>query len=102
MRTLDFLVDGQTLIRQGDFSKIIKGSKGYLQCKFDFSNDWSTYQVAAIFEFKDITKMVQVEDSTCNVPDEVTDGGYFTIRLLGVKTSDQYFYTEKLLIDQED
>lgn len=102
MRTLDFLVDGQTLIRQGDFSKIVKGSKGYLQCKFDFSEDWSTYQVAAIFEYKETTKLVQVENSICDVPDEVTDGGYFTLRLLGVKTSDQYFYTEKLLIEQED
>lgn len=102
MRTLDFAVEGQHINKLGDFSKIIKGSKGYLQCKFDFSNGWSTYQVAAIFEYKDTTKMIQVKDCTCNVPDEVTDGGYFTLRLLGVKTSDQYFYTEKLLIEQED
>lgn len=102
MRTLDFKVDGQSLVKQGDFSKLIKGSKGYLQCKFDFSNEWATYQAAAIFEYKETTRLVAITDSLCAVPDEVTDGGYFTIRLLGVKSSDQYFYTEKLLVEQED
>lgn len=102
MRTLDFVVQEQSLTRQGDFSKIIKGSKGYLQCKFDFSQEWSTYQVAAIFTYKEETRMVQVEDSMCQVPDEVTDSTYFTMRLLGVKDADHYFYTEKLLIEQED
>lgn len=102
MRTLDFIVQEQSLIRQGDFSKIIKGSKGYLQCKFDFSQEWTTYQVAAIFEYRDTTRLVQVTDSMCDVPDEVTDGLYFTLRLLGVKDTDHYFYTEKLLIEQED
>ena len=102
MRTLNFSVNEQTIKKEGDFSKIVKGSKGYLQCKFDFSNEWSSYQVAAVFEYKENVVLVPVVDSICSVPDSMTDGLYFCIKLLGVKAADQYFYTEKVLVEQED
>jgi len=102
MRTLDFSVSGQTVTRVGDFSSIIKGSKGYLQCRFDLSNEWTTYRIAAIFQYKDQVELVQVENGICNVPDSVTDGDYFLLKLLGVKSANQYFYTETILIEQED
>ena len=39
MRELDFLVEGQRLTKNGDFSGIVKGSQQYLKCKFEFKGD---------------------------------------------------------------
>ena len=51
MRTLKFNVEGQSLKKDSacDFSGIVKGSKGYLQCSFSFSREWAGCKVAASF-----------------------------------------------------
>lgn len=43
MRILNFKINGQKLEKTGDFSGIIRGSRKYLKCRFDFiSREWLT------------------------------------------------------------
>ena len=100
MRTLNFEVIGQKLTKVGDFSNIIKGSKQYLRCEFSFSGtEWMKHKIVAIFEQDGNEYPVAVLNSSCMVPDEVSNGAFFKMRLLGVK--DNYrINTNKVLIEQ--
>lgn len=103
MICLDFSVDKQILKKSPNFPKVIRGSKGVLECHFIFGDEWATYAVSAIFQSEDkAIQMVTVENSTCLVPDSVTDGRYFFVKLIGAKSTDQYTYTNTLIIDQEE
>lgn len=101
MRILEFAVDGQKLSKKGDFSSIVRGTKGYLKCDFDLSAiDWSGYKVVAVFERRNKEFCVPVINGSCNVPDEVTDGSYFKIRIVGAKDTIR-ITTNKVLVSQE-
>lgn len=102
MRTLLFEVNGQTLSKVGDFSGIIRGSKQYLKCQFSKkSSDWINIGMVAAFEYNGETHAVAVEkNGTCMVPDEVTDGSYFKISVIGVAGSNKKITTNKELINQ--
>lgn len=102
MKTLEFDVVQQSVTRIGDLSKIIRGSKGYLECLFNFDETWTGYKVIAMFESKNNTEVAIVENSICRVPDSMTDEDHFCMKLLGIKTIDNYTYTNKILIEQED
>lgn len=41
MRTLQFKVSGQSLSKDGNFSGIVAGTKGYLWLYFDFDPEWA-------------------------------------------------------------
>lgn len=103
MRTLKFLVEGQNLKKDPtcDFSGIVKGSKGYLQCNFDFSIEWNRCKVVA--SFWDYDKEIDaaiVSHGMCRIPDSVTGLRKFKISLTGVKDVYQ-ITTNKVRIDQE-
>ena len=104
MRILSFTVDGQKLSKNGDFSNIIRGSKGYLKCKFSFNgNDWSKHRVIAVFRVHDNEEYAVLlnHDGTCMVPDEVTDGAYFKMELVGVSSDKTItITTNKELVEQ--
>lgn len=101
MRTLQFNVNGQKLSKDGDFSEIVKGSKQYLKCQFDFSEDWHGYKLIAVFVKDEKEAPVLIErDRTCLVPDEVTDDAFFKLWILGAKGSSR-ITTNKILIEQE-
>lgn len=102
MRTLQFNVSGQRLSKSGDFSHIIKGTKGYLKCEFDFQDtDWYGRKVAVVFESKGKEYPVAVgTDKTCNVPDQVTSAKYFKMRLVGQKDKTRII-TNQVLVEQE-
>lgn len=104
MRILPFTVNGQKLSKNGNFSNIIRGTKGYLKCKFDFEDgdwDWDRFNVIAIFETKDkeYGELLNA-DKTCMVPDEVTDFSSFKLALTGV-SGDKRIITNKELIEQK-
>lgn len=103
MRILEFSVDKQKLVKSGDFSGIVSGSKGYLKCKFNFiSEDWTACKVVAVFKHNNEEYAVAVNnDRTCMVPNEVTDGRCFKIKMVGVKGKDYSITTNKVLISQE-
>lgn len=102
MRILPFIVSGQKLSKNGDFSNIIRGSKGYLKCKFDFEgDDWDGYNIIAIFKTKDkeYGELLNA-DKTCMIPDEVTDFPSFKLSLIGI-SGDKRIITNKELIEQK-
>lgn len=101
MRTLSFTIDGQKLSKNGDFSNIIRGSKGYLKCEFSFNgNDWDKHKLIAVFRTKEKECAVLLNpDRTCMVPDEVTDSSSFTLEMVGV-SSNKKILTNKELIEQ--
>ena len=102
MRTLHFTVDEQILSASDDVRDIVRGSKGYLRCQFAFDQDsWKKCNVIVAFESDSNTEHAVSlnRDGICNVPDEVTDGKHFKIRLIGVKK--QYrITTNKILVSQ--
>lgn len=88
--------------RNGDFSNIVRGSKGYLKCGFNFVGDeWSKRKIVAVFSTKEIQEYaVIVLQNTCKVPDEITDSDYFKMELIGAKGTNR-IKTNKILISQE-
>ena len=104
MISLTFEVNKQILKKSNDFPKVIRGSKGILECQFIFGDEWANYAVSAIFQdsTRSVVEMVTVIDSTCKIPDSVTDGKYFFIKLIGAKSTEQYTYTNTIIVDQED
>lgn len=102
MRTLYFEIDGQTLRKIDNFSGIIKGSKQYLKCHFAVKDsEWTGMGIVAVFENSDGTYAVAVQkDGSCTVPDEITDGSYFKVSVVGVSGKNKKITTNKELINQ--
>lgn len=98
MRRLLFAVDGQHLTKHGDFSGIAAGSKGYLKCLFAATgSDWAGSKKVALF---DETYAVPVSEAgECDVPDEVTDGKSFKLKLIGQKGT-MRMSTNAVLVEQ--
>ena len=94
-------MEGQNLSKSGDFSNIIRGTKGYLECDFNFiGNDWKGYKPIAVFQNKNIEFAVPIKSRTCIVPDEVTDSSSFVLKIIGVRDK-QKILTNRVLISQE-
>lgn len=102
MRILQFVVDGQKLSKDGDFSNIVKGTKGYLKCRFLFKgNDWNGYKAAVAFVDKDKEYAAAIgSDGSCQIPDEVTGLSCFKVKMVGVR-GDRKIITNTLLVEQE-
>lgn len=101
MRTLYFLVEGQKLRKNGDFSGIVKGSKGYLQCIVNTDTTWDGSRTFAVFtNDKNVESAVEVIGNRCQVPDDITDESCFCVSFVGVKRN-QKIVTNKVLIEQE-
>ncbi|MCC8151985.1 MAG: hypothetical protein LIO96_11170 [Lachnospiraceae bacterium] len=104
MRILEFNVSAQRLSKKSvnSFLRIVRGSKQYLQAKFNFSDDWSGMAKVAEFcpKTSSETFSVLIKDDICMVPDEVTDDNVWYIRLVG-KKGETYICTNELKIKQE-
>ena len=102
MRILDFAINGQNLRRKGDFSGIVRGSKNYLRCRFNFEgSDWNGCKVAALFESNETVFPTTIDSNrTCTIPDEITDLSTFKIKIIGRKDNYQ-IVTNNLIICQE-
>lgn len=99
MRILQFKAKGQMLKKFGEFSNIIRGSKKYLKCEFDFDDEWNVYFIKiAVFEISDNEYAVPIDrTNTCFVPDQVTDYACFKLHVVGV-TRDK---TAKIVTNKE-
>ena len=104
MRTLKFIVNGQKIKKDNetDFSGIVKGSKGYLQCHFALSQEWAGCKVAASFwkYDKEIDARL-LKNGYCEIPDTVTEYKSFSVSLRGVRPGFQ-ITTDKYTIKQEE
>lgn len=103
MRILKFIVEGQSLKKDPacNFSGIVKGSKGYLQCSFSFSREWAGCKAAASFwSYDKEIDAAAVVRGVCQIPDSVTDFRRFGVSLTGVK-GEYRITTNKVWIEQE-
>lgn len=102
MRTLSFSVKQQRLIKTSNFAHIVAGSKGYLRCSFDFSDDWDgCIKVASFYDLDDCEYAVPIVNSVCDVPDDVTDGLFIRVRVLGKRGDGFTIQTKTATIRQE-
>lgn len=101
MRTLEFLVNGQKLSKNGDFTGLVAGSSGYLRCHVSFSKEWDDCVIAASFWIKDEeVPIILDENNDCSVPDEVTANKKFSVSFSGVRLDGYTLTTNKIKIYQ--
>lgn len=85
MRTLQFKVAGQSLSKNGDFSSIVAGTKGYLYTEYNFDSEWDGCKKAAVFSRYNKEYPVPIMNGKCRVPDEITEYKRWKVYLVGVK-----------------
>lgn len=99
-RTLDFKVNGQMIEKVGDFSGLVKGSKGYLKARFSFSEEWSGCKVAASFWLYGKEYAVPVRGKVCEIPEEALTGNEFKVSVTGARAG-YLISTNKIKVEQE-
>lgn len=102
MRTLKFIVEGQTIKPdpECDFSGLVPGTTGYLQAEFAFTKEWtSTPKVVAFFSRlgNEYTPQPLKDGRTCMIPVEALRKRIFKVQVLGKNG----LVTNKLEIDQK-
>lgn len=103
MRVLNFDVIEQKLQKnpKSDFSGIIRGSRGYLQCSFSLSKEWANCKIAASFwRFEQEIDAAPVIGGNCVIPDSVTDYREFELSLVGVRKGYR-ITTNRVRVEQE-
>ena len=103
MRVLNFDVIEQKLQKnpKSDFSGIIRGSRGYLQCGFNLSKEWSGCKIAASFwHYDKEIDAAPVIGGNCTIPDSVTDYREFEVSLVGIRDSYR-ITTNRVKVEQE-
>lgn len=104
MRTLKFIVDGQTIkLDPGcDFSGLVPGSSGYLQAEFSFSQDWSgAVKIAGFYSVlgREFPPQILNDGKTCIIPAEALKKKTFKVQVVG-KKNDTIIRTNKLAVSQ--
>lgn len=84
-RTLEFKVTGQKITKSGDFSGLVHGTKGYLEVRFDCSQEWNGCRKAAVFARYEKEYFRPVVNGKAEVPDEIADLRNWTVQLVGEK-----------------
>lgn len=88
MRTLKFIVEGQTIMPDPscDFSGLFPGKNKSIQAEFSFTPEWATrVKVAAFWSMMGAEFPPQKieENSTCMIPVEALNKPAFKIQVLG-------------------
>lgn len=93
MKTINFKVNGQRLsLENGLRGRVLAGTKGYLVAKFTFSEDWDGFQkVAAFYDGDGHEYPRPLVSNQCMVPDEVTDGVKFKVKVFGKQGNSMVF-----------
>lgn len=84
-RTLVFKINRQKIEKDGDFSGLVKGTRGYLQAAFSYTNEWNGCKKAAVFLVDENEYPVPIIQDKCDVPDEVTKKSFWELKLVGEK-----------------
>lgn len=81
---LEFSVSNQLLSRL-DATEVVSGSQNYLECRFQFSEDWEGLKKVAVFGHSGVADAigVELEDDCCQVPWEVIAPYGFQVALYG-------------------
>lgn len=104
MRTLRFIVDGQTIKQDPtcDFSGLFNCKNSNVCAEFVFSSEWNgVTKVAAFWSILDEEYEPQVidEKNTCIIPVEAFTRAAFKVQVLGMKRSTK-LTTNKLVVLQ--
>jgi hypothetical protein len=104
MRTLKFIVDGQSIKQNPscDFSGLVPGTEGYLKAEFIFSADWNdTVKVAGFFSNmgKEYEPQILKDGKTCMIPAEALRNRIFKVQVIG-KRGDYKILTNKVTVSQ--
>lgn len=87
MRTLKFIVDGQSITKDPscNFKGLVPGTKGYLEAHFRFSDEWKECKKAV--EFCSLSKKYAVPlfNGKCEIPEEALTWRVFSIEVYGVR-----------------
>lgn len=103
MRTLRFIVDGNTIKQDPtcDFNNLFPGKNPNIRAEFLFSPEWNNkVKVAAFWSMLDNEyEPKEIVDSGCDIPAEVLNKAAFKIQVLGKKGTKR-IDTNKLTIRQ--
>lgn len=104
MRTLTFIVEGQTIKADPycDFSGLKPGTEKYLEAEFIFSKEWDGFKKVASFSSimgTEFEPQVISNESSCMIPSEALKKEAFNIQVIG-KIGDIKLITNKVLVRQ--
>lgn len=83
MRILQFRINRQKLSKDGDFSNLVAGTKGYLKAAFNFDEDWDGRRKAAVFLKYSEAYPVPIINGNCEIPEEISGQKNWKIYLIG-------------------
>jgi len=91
MKTVDFIVSGQSLKPKDRISGLISGSKNYIQFRFGFDKEWSGHKIAAVFHGVSAgeDEAVAVVNGVCTIPDAAASQKVFKVSLVGAAKNDR-------------
>lgn len=105
MRTLKFIVDGQTIKQDPycNFGGLVPGTQGFLQAEFSFSKEWNnTAKVVGFYSNlgKEYEPRLLKDGKTCVIPAEATTNRAFKLQVFG--QGDGYsLKTNRFKVDQK-
>lgn len=94
---LNFKIKGQKLIRFDD-NYVVNLSKEYLQCNFEYSEDWSDLTKYVTFTVKGRSYRYELVNDSVQVPNDILKYKYFYIKVHGVSNTNQTVITTDELI----
>lgn len=106
MRTLKFIVDGQSLKTDPDcdFSGLVPGTSGYLRAEFLFSSEWDNCAKVVGFVQKpggfECAPQLLRDGKSCLIPDDALTTKRFEIFVLGRDKSKKKLTTNKVTVTQ--
>lgn len=103
MRILKFKVIGQRITPDPacDFSNLVPGTKGYLQARFDFGQDWAGCRKVAAFWCLGKEYAARLENNECEIPAEALAWKNFEVSVTGVRPGGYRITTNKITVKQE-
>lgn len=86
MRTLNYKVMGQRILRVGDHTGLVAGTKGYVLAKFEFDKDWEDCTKVASFYNNGEEYAVLLKSDECVIPHEALTSSSFKVSVEGRKS----------------
>lgn len=98
MRTIKYIVEGQTLNTNDDLRNIYVGSQNYLELEFEFDSTWDECAKAVVFIKSDKSELPKLlKDNKCIIPNDICKNKNIRFYLVG-KTPKFRIQTQKKLI----
>lgn len=105
MRTLKFIVNGQTIERDPkcDFGGLFPGTENYIRLEFSFSPEWNGYaKVASFYSMfgREYEPQVLKDGISCMVPAKALARRSYKVQIIGKRSDGTTITTEKVTVHQ--